>query len=63
MVGPGGSWLVILMMPHVKDPGGSFEQTLWVQMVDPGKFQSWILVDPSGGSWWILVVDPSSGSL
>ena len=50
MVGPGGSWLVILMMPHVKDPGGSFEQTLWVQMVDPGKFQSWILVDPSGGS-------------
>ena len=36
-----------------------------IQMVDPGIFQSWILLDPGGGSWgiqWILV-DLSSGSL
>ena len=38
-----------------------------IQMVDPGRFQSWILLNPGCGSWWILVgqrilVDLNSGS-
>ena len=55
-VGLGGSkWWILI------NPGkGSWWILLahWcIQMVDPGRFQSWILVDH--GSWlWILVVDP-----
>ena len=58
------------------DPGGyswwilvePCDGPLLIHTVDPGKSTWWTLVDPhgrsrsSGGSWWILGVDPYGGS-
>ena len=37
--------------------GGSW----WIQVVDPGGFQCWILVAP-GGSMWLILEEPNGGS-